>query len=257
MVAGKVYLVGAGPGDPKLITVRGLELLQRADVIVYDRLASPKLLDYAKKEAECIYCGKETNHHSLSQTEINEIIVAKAVQGKEVVRLKGGDPFVFGRGGEEAEACIAAGIDYEVVPGITSGIAAPAYAGIPITHRGYSSSVAFVTGHKAVEKEQSGIQWEKLATAVDTLVFYMGVGNLPEIVKNLHKYGRAKETPVALIRWGTCENQETLIGTLETIVEQVQQARFRSPAVIVVGEVVRLREQLAWYEQQLRQVIIA
>jgi uroporphyrin-III C-methyltransferase len=256
-MAGKVYLVGAGPGDPKLITVRGLELLQSADVIVYDRLASPKLLQYAKEGAELIYCGKEASHHSLSQDEINEVIVRKAKEGKRIVRLKGGDPFVFGRGGEEAEACISAGIAYEVVPGVTSGIAAPAYAGIPVTHRNYSSSFAIVTGHKAKEKQESGIAWEKLATAVDTLVFYMGVSNLPDIVKNLRKYGRAKETPVALVRWGTCEEQETLVGTLDTIVEQVQQARFGSPAVIVVGEVVRLREQLAWYEQQLQQSVIA
>ncbi|GEN33906.1 MULTISPECIES: uroporphyrinogen-III C-methyltransferase [Aneurinibacillus] len=257
MTQGKVYLVGAGPGDPKLITVRGLELLQHADVVVYDRLASPKLLDYAKQEAERIYCGKQADHHSLPQSEINRIIVEKALEGKEVVRLKGGDPFVFGRGGEEAEACLAAGLSYEVVPGITSGIAAPAYAGIPVTHRAYSSSVAFVTGHKAADKEQSGIDWKKLATAVDTLVFYMGVGNLPDIVRNLRQHGRRKETPVALVRWGTYENQETLIGTLETIVEKVQQARFKSPAIIVVGEVVRLREQLAWYEQQLSHVVTA
>ncbi|MCI1694937.1 uroporphyrinogen-III C-methyltransferase [Aneurinibacillus aneurinilyticus] len=256
MVQGKVFLVGAGPGDPKLITVRGMELIQQADVIVYDRLASPKLLNYTRKGTERIYCGKQADHHSLPQQEINRVIVERALEGKKVVRLKGGDPFMFGRGGEEAEACIAAGLSYEVVPGITSGIAAPAYAGIPVTHRDYSSSVAFVTGHKASGKE-SEIDWERLSSAVDTLVFYMGVSNLPDIVKRLCQYGRAKETPVALVRWGTCENQETLTGTLETIVEQVQQARFQAPAIIVVGEVVRLREQLAWYEQRLPHVVTA
>ncbi|MFT9848729.1 uroporphyrinogen-III C-methyltransferase [Aneurinibacillus sp. REN35] len=257
MSYGKVYLVGAGPGDPKLITVRGVELLQQADVVVYDRLASPKLLDYAKDTAERIYCGKQADHHSLPQPEINRVIVEKALEGKEVVRLKGGDPFIFGRGGEEAEACIEAGIVYEVVPGITSGIAAPAYAGIPVTHRDYASSVAFITGHKAEGKDQAGIEWGKLVGAVHTLVFYMGVGNLGDIVKNLRKHGQTKDTPVALVRWGTCEEQETLVGTLETIVDQVQQARFRSPAVIVVGDVVRLREKLAWYEQKLPNVVIA
>ncbi|MBN6187876.1 uroporphyrinogen-III C-methyltransferase [Aneurinibacillus sp. BA2021] len=257
MTQGKVYLVGAGPGDPKLITIRGAELLRQADVIVYDRLASPALLEYAKESAERIYCGKKADHHSLPQPEINRLIVEKALTGKEVVRLKGGDPFIFGRGGEEAEACIEAGVAYEVVPGITSGIAAPAYAGIPVTHRDHASSVAFITGHKAEGKEEGGIAWTKLVGAVHTLVFYMGVSNLPDIVKNLRQHGQAKDTPVALVRWGTCEEQETLVGTLDTIVDQVQQARFRSPAIIVVGDVVRLREKLAWYEQKLPRAVIA
>jgi len=247
---GKVFLVGAGPGDAKLITLRGLEALQQADVILYDRLANPRLLDYAPDDAERIYVGKMPDRHSLTQEEINALLVEKALAGKTVVRLKGGDPCVFGRVGEEAEALAAHGIPFEIVPGITAGIAVPAYAGIPVTHRDFNSSVAFVTGHERPDKEGSSINWAKLATAVDTLVFYMGVGNLPFIVEQLLAHGRAPDTPVAVIRWGTLPEQQTVTGTLATIVERVREAGLQPPAITVVGDVVRLREKLAWYEKK-------
>ncbi|WP_027415626.1 uroporphyrinogen-III C-methyltransferase [Aneurinibacillus terranovensis] len=250
MEKGRVYLVGAGPGDPKLITLRGREAIEKADVIVYDRLASPKLLKYAREGAEFIYCGKQSSNHTLRQEEINQLIIGRAREGKKVVRLKGGDPFVFGRGGEEAEECVDAGIPFEVIPGITSGIAAPAYAGIPITHRDFTSSFIVITGHKCRGNEEIDINWANLAKAVDTILLYMGVSNLPDIVRNLIAHGKAGETPVALVRWGTCSEQKTLTGTLDNIVEKVQQARFRSPAIIIVGEVVKLREKLNWHEQK-------
>ncbi|BAU29682.1 uroporphyrin-III C-methyltransferase [Aneurinibacillus soli] len=250
MRTGKVYLVGAGPGDPKLITIRGAELIKQADVIVYDRLVHPHLLTYARNEAKLVYCGKLSGNHSMPQEQINQELVRYAQAGKQVVRLKGGDPFVFGRGGEEAEACVEVGIPFEIVPGVTAGIAAPAYAGIPVTHREYGSSFAIVTGH-AKAGQPTTIEWEKLATAVDTLVFYMGVGNLPEIVSALLFHGRADHTPVALVRWGTyIDQQDTLVGTLATIIDDVKRAGFTSPAIIIVGDVVKLREKLAWFESK-------
>ncbi|SEN01150.1 uroporphyrinogen-III C-methyltransferase [Lihuaxuella thermophila] len=249
-MSGMVYLVGAGPGDPGLITVKGLEAIKKADVIVYDRLASPQLLKHAKEGAELIYVGKLPDRHTLSQEEINELLVDKAKEGKVVTRLKGGDPFIFGRGGEEAERCVEEGIPFEVVPGITSAIAVPAYAGIPVTHRDFNSSFSIVTGHERPEKTESSIRWDRLATATETLIFLMGVSNLPFIVEQLRKHGRSKETPVALIRWGTRVEQETLVGTLENIVQKVQEANFRSPAIIIVGEVVRLRDKLSWFEKK-------
>lgn len=249
-MSGIVYLVGAGPGDPGLITVKGQEAIKKADVIVYDRLASPQLLNDAKETAELIYVGKLPDRHTLKQEEINELLVEKAKQGKIVTRLKGGDPFIFGRGGEEAERCVEEGIPFEVVPGITSAIAVPAYAGIPVTHRDFNSSFAIVTGHERPEKTESSIRWDRLATATETLIFLMGVSNLPFITEQLIKYGRAKETPVALVRWGTRVEQETLVGTLENIVQKVQETNFRSPAIIIVGEVVKLREKLSWFENK-------
>ncbi|MDQ0339990.1 uroporphyrin-III C-methyltransferase/uroporphyrinogen III methyltransferase/synthase [Caldalkalibacillus uzonensis] len=248
--AGKVYLVGAGPGDPELITVKGAKLLQLADVIVYDRLVNMELLRYAKPGTELIFCGKSPERHTMPQEEINRVLVFHAQQGKTVVRLKGGDPSIFGRVGEEAAYCAKHGISFEIVPGITSGVAAPAYAGIPLTHRDLSSSVAIVTGHKRVDGEGDPVRWDQLATSVQTLVIYMGVGNLPFIREQLLAHGRPSDTPVALVRWGTLAKQETLVGTLDNIVEQVQKAKFKSPAIIVVGEVVRLREQLAWFESK-------
>lgn len=250
MSRGRVYLVGAGPGDPGLITLRGRDCLARADVIIYDRLANPQLLSQARADAERIYVGKEASRQALSQEEINRLLVDRARQGQVVCRLKGGDPFVFGRGGEEAEALVAAGIPFEVVPGVTSAVAAPAYAGIPVTHRRFSSSLAIVTGHEDPTKEESAIRWERLATAVDTLVFLMGVRYLPEIVQQLLAHGRPPETPVALVRWGTHPGQETLVGTLANIVQKVAEAGFQSPAVTVVGEVVSLREKLRWFDTQ-------
>lgn len=250
MNKGKVFLVGAGPGDPKLITVRGLETIQMADCIVYDRLASSRLLAHAKPDVELIYCGKLPDRHTLTQEEINQVLVDKALEGKVVTRLKGGDPCIFGRVGEEAEELAKHDILFEIVPGITSGIAAPAYAGIPVTHRDFNSSLAIVTGHERPEKTESSINWDKLATAVGTIIFYMGVGNLPYITEQLMKNGRSPQTPVALVRWGTLVDQETLVGTLEDIVEKREQAGLTNPSIIVVGEVVQLREKLQWFEKK-------
>jgi uroporphyrinogen III methyltransferase/synthase len=245
-----VYLVGAGPGDPNLITVKGRDAIKKADVIVYDRLASPQLLQNARADAERIYVGKLPDRHTLTQDEINELLVEKAKAGNIVTRLKGGDPFIFGRGGEEAERLVDEGIPFEVVPGITSAIAVPAYAGIPVTHRDFNSSFSIVTGHERPEKTESSINWEKLATATETLIFLMGVSNLSFIVQQLTKYGRDEQTPIALIRWGTRIEQETLVGTLSDIVGKVTEANFGSPAIIIVGEVVKLREKLSWFEKK-------
>ena len=245
---GFVYLVGAGPGDPGLITVKGLECVRRADVVIYDYLASPALLKYARAEAELIYVGKKGGDHTLSQEEINALIVEKALQCGCVTRLKGGDPFIFGRGGEEAEVLVQAGISFEIVPGVTSAIAAPAYAGIPLTHRKFTSTVAFVTGHEEPGKNESSIDWSSLAKGIGTLVFLMGVKNLPSIVKQLMENGRPGRTPVALVRWGTTSRQETVTGVLDDIVRKVQAAGLKAPAIIVVGEVVALREIMGWYE---------
>ncbi len=247
---GKVYLVGAGPGDPGLITVKGLECIQNAEVIIYDYLASPALLKYAPKNVELIYVGKKGGDHTLPQDGINALIAEKAGQGKIVTRLKGGDPFIFGRGGEEAEILVNAGIPFEIVPGVTSAIAAPAYAGIPLTHREFTSTVAFVTGHEDPTKDESSIDWASLAKGIGTIVFLMGVKNLPNIVRHLTENGMNPETPVALVRWGTTSEQVTLTGTLENIAERVKAAGLKAPAIIVVGEVVKLRDTLKWFENR-------
>jgi uroporphyrinogen III methyltransferase/synthase len=248
MTQGKVYLVGAGPGDPGLITLKGKECIQASDVLIYDYLASPALLTYAAPDVEIIYVGKKEGTHTLPQSEINQLIVQKALEGNVVTRLKGGDPFVFGRGGEEAEALTARGISFEVVPGVTSGVAAAAYAGIPITHRDMTSTMAFVTGHEHPDKETSNISWECLAKGIGTLVFFMGVKNLPEIARQLVENGRPANTPVALVRWGTTPRQMTVTGTLENIVQRVRAAGLKAPAIIIVGEVVNLRDSLKWFE---------
>lgn len=245
---GKVFIVGAGPGDVDLITVRGLRCIEQADVILYDRLINKDLLAYAKKGAKLIFCGKLPNRHAMIQDHINHSLVSYAQQGFIVTRLKGGDPFVFGRGAEEAEVLAQHHIPFEVVPGITSGIAAPAYAGIPVTHRDLSSSFAMVTGHMR-EGKDDGIQWESLAKGIDTLAIYMGVGNLPYIQQQLLQYGRDAQTPVALIHWGTCAQQKTVIGTLATIVDVVQQEEIQNPSMIVIGKVVTLREKIQWFEE--------
>ena len=244
MRTGKVYLVGAGPGDPGLITVRGLQLLHSAQVIVYDQLVSLELLEETPSAAIRIFVGKQAGRHCIAQEEINRILIDHARLGYEVVRLKGGDPFVFGRGGEEAEALADAEIPFEIVPGITSAVAVPAYAGIPLTHRKFASSFAVVTGHEA-SKGKSAVDWGKLATAVDTLVILMGLHNLPAIVAKLIAHGRSPETPAAVIRRGTTNGQETMIGTLADIVEK--SASLKAPTLIVVGEVVELRNRLNWF----------
>ena len=243
---GKVYLVGAGPGDPRLITLRGVECLRRAEVVVYDRLASPELLAHAPEAAERVFVGKGPRQHTMSQDEINALLVERGLQGRTVVRLKGGDPYVFGRGGEEAIALHEAGVPFEVVPGVTSSIAGPSFAGIPVTHRQVASSFAVVTGHEDPTKEGSAIRWAGLANGPDTLVFLMGVEHLDSIVENLLRHGRPADQPVAAIRWATTPEQEVVAGTLGTIVEQVRDANLRPPAVLVVGDVVGLRDGLDW-----------
>ncbi len=261
MTTGTVYLIGAGPGDPKLITVGGADALKAADVVVYDRLAHPTLLNYARTDAERVYVGKQADRHAMTQDNINALLAEKATAGLMVARLKGGDPFVFGRGGEEAEYLRERGISFVVVPGVTSAIAAPAYAGIPVTHRDMASSFAIITGHERADGRESGTRapgdaegrrrWDKIAFAGDTLLFLMGVENLSEIVSNLIAHGRAPTTPVALVRWGTwAGRQETLTGTLADIVQKVREANFQAPAVTIVGEVVALRERLRWYDNR-------
>ncbi len=245
---GKVYLVGAGPGDPGLLTIKGKECLCQADVVIYDYLANRSFLGYARNGAEVIYVGKKGGSHTMRQEEINALIVERAGSGKTVVRLKGGDPFIFGRGGEEAQELARSGVNFEIVPGVTSAISVPAYAGIPLTHRDYTATVAFVTGHEDPLKEKSGIAWDKLATGAGTLVFLMGVGNLPKIAEGLMKHGRSPDTQVAVIRRGTTAEQTTWVGNLENIAQVAEENRIRPPAVIVVGEVVRLREDLNWFE---------
>ena len=249
--SGKVYLVGAGPGDPGLITVRGKKLIERAEVVVYDYLASKKLLKHAPASAELIYVGKKGGvKHTHTQEEINQMLVDHALAGKTVVRLKGGDPFIFGRGGEEVEKLYEAGAPFEVVPGVTSATAAATYAGIPITHRDYTASVAFVTGHEDPTKENSNIDWSKLSTGAGTLVIYMGIKNLPIIVENLVKYGRDPKTPVAVVRWASTPEQHSVVGTLETITQVVADAKVKPPALIIVGEVVKLRDSIDWFEKR-------
>jgi uroporphyrinogen III methyltransferase / synthase len=244
---GKVYIIGAGPGDPGLITVKGARCIGEADVVVYDYLVSEELLRHCNPKARLVYAGKRGGEHTLPQAQINALLCKEAESGSTVARLKGGDPFIFGRGGEEAEVLARAGIPFEIVPGVTSAVAVPAYAGIPLTHREYTSTVAFVTGHEDPGKEQSEIDWAKLA-GMGTIVFLMGVKNLPMIVENLVHAGRPAGTPAALIRWGTTPAQETLAGTLGDIVEGAQAHGFFPPAILVVGGVVDLRRELNWYE---------
>jgi uroporphyrin-III C-methyltransferase len=247
---GKVYLVGAGPGDPDLITVKGLRCLQKADVILYDRLVNPELLEQAKEGAKLVYCGKLPNYHTMKQETINHFLVKYAKKGLQVVRLKGGDPFVFGRGGEEAEECRKNDVQFEVVPGITSGIAASAYAGIPVTHRTLSKSFAFITGHQAGDVAAEH-QWSHLAKAVDTICVYMGVAHLSTIARQLVQYGKSPHTPIALVHWGTLSDQKTVVGTLETIAEKVREEKISNPSMIVIGEVVRLHDRLDWFKEEI------
>ena len=245
---GKVYIVGAGPGDPGLITVKGLECIKQADVLIYDFLASSALLKHASKNAEIIYVGKKGSDHTFSQDSINTLIVEKAKIGLTVTRLKGGDPFIFGRGGEEAEVLFNANIPFEIVPGVTSAIAAPAYAGIPLTHRKFTSTLAFVTGHEDPTKKESSIDWKSLAKGIGTLVFLMGVKNLHHIREGLISHGMHPDTPAALVRWGTTAKQVTVTGTIDTIVELKNANDIKPPAILVVGHVVKLREKIKWFE---------
>jgi uroporphyrin-III C-methyltransferase len=240
---GKVVLVGAGPGDPELITLRGLRWLRRAEVIVYDQLAAPELLGEAPEDALRIFAGKSAGRHCLEQSAINAVLIHHARRGRLVVRLKGGDPFVFGRGGEEILACARAGVAVEVVPGVSAAVAVPAAAGIPVTHRGLASSFAVVTGHEDPGKPESAVDWERLATAVDTLVILMGVGTLPRITARLLAAGRSGDTPAAVIHRGTTQAEETVVGTLGDIA--ARSAQLQTPAVIVIGEAVAFRSLLA------------
>lgn len=245
---GKVYLVGAGPGDIGLLTVKGLRCLEKADVVIYDFHLNAQILNYINHDAEFIYAGKRGGHHEMTQEEINSVMVKKAKEGKLVCRLKGGDPFVFGRGGEEAEVLAKNGINFEVVPGVSSAIAAPAYAGIPLTHRLYSSTFAVIPGYEDATKEISSIDWSKLATGVGTLVILMAIRNIENLVDKLIKNGRSPDTPVAVIRWGTRPDQRTIVSTLRNLVSEIRENEIKPPSVIVVGDVVRLRDSLKWYE---------
>ena len=245
-----VYLLGAGPGDPGLLTLKARDILSRADVVVYDYLANAAFLDFCRADAELIYVGKKGGEHTMGQEEINALLVSRAKAGLTVARLKGGDPYVFGRGAEEAEELLEAGADFEVVPGVTSAVAAPAYAGIPLTHRKYASSVSFITGHEDPGKDSSVHNWEALAAGTSTLVFFMGVKNLEWICSSLIKAGMDPARPAALVRWGTTCEQATLTGTVSTIVDLARQQAFRPPALLVVGEVVTLRNKLNWFEKR-------
>jgi uroporphyrin-III C-methyltransferase len=242
---GKVYLVGAGPGDPGLLTMKAYQLLSQAQIVIYDALVSPEILAFIPPTAEVIDAGKRMGRHSLLQTDTTQLLIQKAQQAEVVVRLKGGDPFIFGRGGEELADLVAAGVEVEVVPGVTAGIAAPAYAHIPLTHRDYSSSVIFVTGHESAGKYRPAINWSAIAQAAETIVIYMGIHNLPYIVAKLLQAGLSADIPIALIRWGTTPQQSELIATIGTIEEQVKSTNFTAPAIIVVGQVVNFRPQSA------------
>ena len=247
---GKVYIVGAGPGDIGLLTVKGLKCLRKAEVVVYDLHLNAQVLNYINHHAEFIYAGKRGGRHTMTQDEINRVMIEKAKQGKIICRLKGGDPFVFGRGGEEAEALSKEGIEFEIVPGVSSAVAAPAYAGIPLTHRLYSSSFAVVPGYEDAAKGETSINWEKLATGVGTIVFLMTVKNIALVCQRLIENNRNPETPVAVIRWGTRPDQTTIVGNLRNIPDLVKEKDIKPPAVMVVGDVVKLREHLKWYEKK-------
>ena len=246
---GKVYIIGAGPGDAGLMTLKGIDCLREANVVIYDYLVSKDLLKYAKIDARFIYAGKQGGAHTFSQWQINDLLVKEAKAGNIVARLKGGDPFIFGRGGEEAEKLAANKIPFEVVPGVTSAIAVPAYAGIPLTHRGLTSTVAFVTGHEDPTKEKSDIDWQALSR-IGTLVFLMGVKNIEKIVGELKDNGRSPKAPAALIRWGTTPKQQILEGNLSNIVKLAREQKFAPPAILVVGEVVALRDTLQWFDSR-------
>ncbi len=249
-VTGEVYLVGAGPGDPDLLTFKALRLMQQADVVLYDRLVASEIVDMCRRDADRIYVGKAASNHSLSQEKINQKLVALAQEGKRVLRLKGGDPFIFGRGGEEIEELAQNGIPFQVVPGITSASGCSSYAGIPLTHRDYAQSVRFVTGHP--KDGNLDLPWSELVSTTQTVVFYMGLGTLPVIASQLVRNGRAAETPVAVIERGTTAQQRVILGTLDDIAKRIMDEQVESPSLIIVGEVVALKERLAWFAGQQR-----
>jgi uroporphyrin-III C-methyltransferase len=246
---GKVLLIGAGPGDPGLLTINAAKAIGAADVIVYDYLVNPEVLVHSRRGAELIYAGKRAGEHSMTQDEINNLLVSRAQLGQLVARLKGGDPFVFGRGGEEAEALVEAGVEWEVIPGVSSGVAAAAYAGIPLTHRGYSSSVAFITGHNASDRNARSFDWHVAAHAADTLVIFMCAGTITAIARGLVESGRRPSTPVAIIRWGTYQHQEVYSGTLDDLIgiDEAGGLSVEPPAIAIVGEVVKLSGKLNWF----------
>ena len=248
--SGVVYLIGAGPGDADLISVKGAEILKKADVVIYDYLVNEKLLDYCKEECEKIYVGKKAKDHTLTQDEINELLVKKTQADKTVARLKGGDPFVFGRGGEEAFFLSKNNIKFEIIPGVTASIAASAYAGIPFTHRGLASTATMITGHEDPTKENGQIEWEYLAKLSGTLSFYMGMNNLEIITKKLIEFGKPEDTPAAIIRWGTLNKQETVTGELCTIAEIAKDEKITAPAIIIIGNVLSLRDDLRWFDNR-------
>jgi uroporphyrin-III C-methyltransferase len=246
---GKVYLIGAGPGDPKLLTIKAAEAIGASDVIVYDYLVNPEVLAHSRRDAELIYAGKRAGEPSISQAQINRLLIELAVEGQVVARLKGGDPFVFGRGGEEAEALVDAGVDWEIIPGVSSGIAAAAYAGIPLTHRGRSSSVTFITGHDARGVDKQAVDWSILARSAGTLVIFMCAETISGIARELVAGGRASSTPLAIVRWGTYQHQEVYSGTLDELIaaDEYGGLKIEPPAIAIVGEVAALGTKLSWF----------
>jgi len=247
---GKVFLIGAGPGDPGLLTIKAASAIAIADVVVYDYLVNPEVLAHSRPRAELIYAGKRAGEHSMSQEEINRLLISRAVRGQMVARVKGGDPFIFGRGGEEAEALAEAGIEWEVIPGISSGVSAAAYAGIPLTHRDYSSSVMFITGHSQLTKRRP-IDWSAIATAADTLVVFMCAETITQTARKLVAGGRAESTPIAIVRWGTYEYQELYLGSLASLISGERPAfNVEPPAIAIIGEVAGLADKLHWFGRE-------
>ena len=247
--AGKVYLIGAGPGDPKLLTIKAAEAIGASDVIVYDYLVNPEALAHSRRDAELIYAGKRSGAPSISQSQINRLLIDRALSGQVVARLKGGDPFIFGRGGEEAEALVEAGVDWEVIPGVSSGVAAASYAGIPLTHRDYSSSVTFITGHGALDRAEQPVDWRALTRSGATLVIFMCAETISSIARELVANGRAASTPIAIVRWGAYPHQEVYSGTLEDLTSADERGAFEiePPAIAIVGEVAALGSKLNWF----------
>ena len=248
--AGRVYLVGAGPGDPELLTLRAVHLLQQTDVIVYDHLVSSAVLDFVSPTAERIFAGKRRNEHTMRQEQINALLVKLAIEGKQVVRLKGGDPFIFGRGGEELQALAAHGVAFEVVPGVTAASGVSCYAGIPLTHRDYAQSCLFVTGH--LQDGTADLDWPSLVRPRQTVVIYMGLGGLPEICHQMMQHGAAPTLPIAVVQDGSIATQKVVIGTLADMPERVAQAGLKSPCLTIIGDVVKLHDALAWFEPLLK-----